>query len=100
VVVMIMYVKTAKVAFRLVQAGSLKDKRQVARGLADRLRNKFNVSVAEVSRQDVHKELVLGLSLVSANEGHGQNCLDEILRFMEDFVEMNGAGELVEVEIW
>ena len=92
-----MYVKSAKLTFRLPHAGSLKDKRQVARSMMDRVRNKFNASVAEVERHDAHQTLVVGLSLVSASEAHGQNSLDEIIRFMDDFAEGQGV-ELVEVE--
>ena len=37
---------------RLPESGSLKDKRQVVRSLAQRIRNKFQVSVAEVGDND------------------------------------------------
>ena len=47
---------------------SLKDKRQVLLSLKDRLREKFNLSVAEVDGQDLWQKAVLGLACV-ANEG-------------------------------
>jgi uncharacterized protein len=47
---------------------SLKDKRQVLHSLKDRLRGKFNVSVAEVDGQDLWQKAVLGIACV-ANEG-------------------------------
>ena len=51
---------------------SLKDKRQVLVSLKDRLREKFNLSVAEVDGQDLWQKAVLGLACV-ANEGRYAN---------------------------
>jgi uncharacterized protein YlxP (DUF503 family) len=47
---------------------SLKAKRQVLLSLKDRLRDKFNVSIAEVGDQDLWQKAVLGMACV-ANEG-------------------------------
>ncbi|HET8579713.1 MAG TPA: DUF503 domain-containing protein, partial [Nitrospiraceae bacterium] len=46
---------------------SLKAKRQVLLSLKDRLRDKFNVSIAEVGDQDLWQKAVLGIACV-ANE--------------------------------
>ena len=51
---------------------SLKDKRQVLQSLKNRLREKFNLSVAEVDGQDLWQKAVLGLACV-ANEGRYVN---------------------------
>lgn len=51
---------------------SLKDKRQVLLSLKDRLREKFNLSVAEVDGQDLWQKAVLGFACV-ANEGRYVN---------------------------
>jgi uncharacterized protein YlxP (DUF503 family) len=54
------------------ESQSLKDKRQVLLSLKDRLREKFNLSVAEVGEQDLWQKAVLGLACV-ANEGRYVN---------------------------
>ena len=54
------------------ESQSLKDKRQVLLSLKDRLREKFNLSVAEVDGQDLWQKTVLGLVCV-ANEGRYVN---------------------------
>ena len=41
---------------------SLKDKRQVLHSLKDRLRGKFNLSVAEVDGHDLWQKAVLGMA--------------------------------------
>jgi uncharacterized protein YlxP (DUF503 family) len=54
------------------ESQSLKDKRQVLLSLKDRLREKFNLSVAEVDGQDLWQKAVLGIACV-ANEGRYVN---------------------------
>jgi len=54
------------------ESQSLKDKRQVLLSLKDRLREKFNLSVAEVDGQDLWQKAVLGFACV-ANEGRYVN---------------------------
>jgi uncharacterized protein YlxP (DUF503 family) len=58
---------------------SLKAKRQVLVSLKERLRGKFNVSIAEVGDQDLWQKAVLGIACV-ANEGAYVNqVLDQVL---------------------
>jgi uncharacterized protein YlxP (DUF503 family) len=60
----------------------LKDTRQVLLSLKDRLREKFNLSVAEVDGQDLWQKAVLGLACV-ANEGRYVNrLLDQALNLI------------------
>lgn len=49
------------------ESKSLKDKRWVLRSIKDRIRNKFNVSVAEVGANDLWQRSVVGIACV-ANE--------------------------------
>lgn len=61
---------------------SLKAKRQVLLSLKDRLREKFNVSVAEVGEQDLWQKAVLGIVCV-ANEGkHVNQVLDQAVNLI------------------
>jgi len=53
--------------FHLHGNRSLKGKRKIAQSLKQKLRNKFNVAVAEVEAMDVHDKLVLGV-VTTANE--------------------------------
>ena len=64
------------------ESQSLKDKRRVLLSLKDRLREKFNLSVAEVDRQDLWQKAVLGLACV-ANEGrHVNQVCDQALNLI------------------
>lgn len=83
-----------KITIRIPYAQSLKEKRQVAKSLIARTRNKFNVSIAEVAAQDIHQTLILGAALVSCSHTHAQNMLDEMLRFLE----LHLDGDILSVE--
>jgi uncharacterized protein len=61
---------------------SLKSKRQVLMSLKQRVRDKFNVSVAEVGEQDRWQSALLGIACV-ANEGPYVNqVLDQVLNLI------------------
>ena len=51
-------------------ARSLKDKRQALRSLETRLRNKFNVAVAEVEHQDLWQRARVAVVSVNTDHGH------------------------------
>ncbi|HEV8384482.1 MAG TPA: DUF503 domain-containing protein [Candidatus Acidoferrales bacterium] len=59
-------------------ARSLKDKRQVLRSLKDRLRQHFNVAVAELDHQDVWQRALVGIVTLSNDEQHLRESLDHV----------------------
>jgi uncharacterized protein YlxP (DUF503 family) len=61
---------------------SLKDKRQVLLSLKDRLRQKFNLSVAEVDEQNLWQKAVLGLACVANDGRHVNQVLDQALNLI------------------
>lgn len=63
---------------RLEDSHSLKDKRHVVQGLKDRLRNKFNVAVAEIDYQDVWQRAVLAAVTVSADRVFAEKVLHAV----------------------
>lgn len=58
---------------------SLKSKRQVLSSLKDKLRGKFNVSVAEVDEQDLWQKAVLGIACVANETAYVNQVLDQVL---------------------
>src|SRR5260221_13118407 len=61
-------------------ASSLKDKRQVLRKVVDRLRSRFNVSVAEVGDQDLWQKAVVGIVAVANDHSFVNEVLDKCAR--------------------
>ena len=58
--------------------GSLKEKRSRLKPLLTRLHKEFNISVAEIDRQDIWDQAVLGCALVSNDPAFTQRALAEI----------------------
>jgi uncharacterized protein len=77
-----------KVRLRLPDNLSLKGKRQVVKSLTARLKNKFDVSVAEVEDNDLWQLATIGICFVS-NEKRFTN---EVLSRTVDFV-VNSQGD-------
>ena len=75
-----MLVGSLKVRLLVRESQSLKDKRQVVRSVKDRLRNGFNVSVAEVEAEDHRQMAVLGMAMVSNEAGHIRQTFDQIVQ--------------------
>jgi len=61
-------------------ARSLKDKRHVIKGLKDRLRNRFNVAVAEIGYQDLWQRGLVSAVTVSGEHAHADSVLQSVER--------------------
>jgi len=71
------------VEFHLTAAHSLKEKRRVLRRLKDRLRGRFNVSVAEIDHQDLWQRATLGIVAISESRGPLELCFDQLRGLVE-----------------
>jgi len=70
---------------------SLKEKRMVVKSLKDRVRNRFNVSVAETDHQDVWTRAELTVAVVAG----GRRQADSVLDRVDQFVESDGRALIV-----
>lgn len=78
-----MYVGVLRLTFHVPAARSLKDKRSVVRRFRDRVRARFDVSVAEVAGQDLLQRAVFGVSVVSSDATVCQSVLEQVAREAE-----------------
>ena len=74
-----MVVGVCTVELWIPESQSLKDKRQVLHSLKDRLRGKFNLSVAEVDGLDLWQKAVLGMACVANDGSHVEQVLEQAL---------------------
>ncbi len=84
-------VGSCELILHLPENHSLKGKRQVSRSLVQRIRNRFNVSVAEVADHDQWQTLSLGVSCVSGDSRHANEILSKVI----DFVDHQDNGALL-----
>ena len=77
-----MNVGVCRIKLRLPENLSLKGKRRVLKSITTRVRNKFNVAVAEVDDQDVWQLATLGICCVSSNGRQTNEVLSKVVDFV------------------
>lgn len=78
-----MNIGACKVRFRLPQNQSLKGKRQISKSITERVKNRFNVSIAEVDDHDLWQLFTLGITCVSTSPQHANEVLSKVVAFIE-----------------
>jgi hypothetical protein len=89
-----MHLGTLRIVLHIPQSRSLKSKRQVLNQIKDKLRNKFNISLAEIDDNDLWQRATLGVAAVTNSHQH----LEQILSQIENAVAANPNIVLVDVE--
>lgn len=85
-----------KVRLRLPDNLSLKGKRQVVKSLTSRIKNKFNVSVAEVEDNDLWQLATIGIVFVSNDKRFTNEVLSKAVELV---VNSQGDFEMLDHEI-
>ncbi len=73
-----------RLELRLPENHSLKGKRAVLRTIKARVRNTFNVSIAECAEHDLWQRAVLGVARVGAEQPDVEAALHHVVGFIED----------------
>lgn len=91
-----MNVGICKVKLRIPENQSLKGKRHVIKSLIERVKARFNVSIAEVDDQDLWQLSTIGIVSVSNHNTH----VNEVLSKVVNYISQNTYGaELLDYEI-
>lgn len=91
-----MVIGIATIELRIPMNGSLKGKRSVIKPIISKLRNDFNVSVAEVDDQDSLRSAVIGVACVSSDQDYAHGLLMKVVASVE---RLRMDAELVDYEI-
>jgi uncharacterized protein YlxP (DUF503 family) len=62
---------------------SLKEKRRILKSLMTRLRNNFNISVAEVGDNDVLRSTILGAAVTANSTSFGHQVIAKVVNKIE-----------------
>jgi uncharacterized protein YlxP (DUF503 family) len=83
------------ITFRLQECRSLKSKRKIVKSIVHRVRNKFNVSIAEVGANDIYQRADIGFSLV----GNNRRVLNSKMDKMLNMIDALGLAEVIDTEL-
>jgi uncharacterized protein YlxP (DUF503 family) len=78
-----MFVGVLRLTFHVPHARSLKDKRRVVQKFKDRVKARFDVSIAEVAEQDRLQLAVFGVSVVSGDAAVCDSVLEHVAHVAE-----------------
>jgi len=87
-----MIIETLEIRIYASWVHSLKEKRMIVKSLTAKIRNKFNISIAEVKDQDIHQSIVLGLACVAGNTALADSIMDNVITFIEENTEAEITG--------
>ena len=79
-----MMVGICSIELRLAENHDLKGKRRVLKSIKDRVRSRFNVSIAEVGDLDAWQRSTIGLACVSKDRDQVESTLAHVAAFVED----------------
>ncbi len=92
-----MIIGTCKVYMSANWVYSLKEKRMVLKSIIDKIKNKFNVSIAEVENQDIHKSIVIGFACVTNETSHANSIIDHVINFIENNCDATIEDIIIEI---
>jgi len=84
-----------EVDLRVGQGRSLKHKRQIINGLKKRIRNRFNVSVAEIDHHQLWQRAALGICCVETSRTRSHRLLQQVV----GFIETEGDSSIIDYHI-
>ena len=83
------------IELHLPDVGSLKGKRHALKGLKERVRARYEVSVAEVDHHDLWQRATLALACVSHDARHASEVVSKAMDFIEEHVE----GQVIDTSL-
>lgn len=78
----------AEIECMLYEGHSLKEKRSVIKRVIAKLRNDFNVSIAELDYHDLWQRTKLGIITISNEQVYSEKVIQEVLRVIDSYPEM------------
>ena len=82
------------VTLHILESHSLKEKRKVVRSLIERVRKRYNISIAEVDHQDSWQVAGIGFTCISSSGSHADSMLAENIRFIEGNVTFGSLADV------
>lgn len=92
-----MIIGSVEIDLNLPGVNSLKEKRKIVKSLTTRIRNKFNVSIAEVDFNDRHRSARIGAAIVTNDRKFADQVIAGVVSMIESNPEINLVDYQVEI---
>lgn len=79
-----MMIGSCEIEILIYESNSLKEKRQVIKSIIERIKSKFNASVAEVGFNELWNKSLIGIAVVSNNKSLCDASISRIISFIDN----------------
>ncbi len=79
-----MFIGVCTLYMKAEWVNSLKEKRMTVKSIIEKSKHRFNISIAEVDMQDVHKTIVIGFACVSNEKAHAERMVNTVIDYIEN----------------
>ena len=67
----------------IYESNSLKDKRHIIKSIIGKVQSRFNVSIAEIGKNDSWQISIIGFSCVTNDTNHANEIISKVLKFID-----------------
>lgn len=92
-----MLVGSSQIELIIYESNSLKEKRHVIKSIIERIKVRFNVSVAEVDHHELWNRSVIGLAVVSNSKALCESTLLKVIDFIDNDERVEIINHFMEV---
>lgn len=79
-----MIVGSCTIEIIIYESYSLKEKRHVIKSIIERLKSRFNISIAEVGENDKWQKSIIGFAAVSNSKKHADEVINKVINFIDN----------------
>ena len=88
---------TCQLELRIYEADSLKGKRRVIKSIMEKLKCRFNISIAEIGLNDLWKSSIIGFACVSNKTDHVNEIISKVIKFIDGDSRVEIVDEIIEI---
>lgn len=90
-----MTIGTCILELKLFSPNSLKEKRRIIKSLIEKLKNRYNISVAEVGDNDLWQVSTIAVVCVSKDSQFANEVINKVVDFVDNFNDV----EIINVDV-
>lgn len=92
-----MIIGTCSLKLMIYESNSLKDKRRVLKSIIERIKSRFNVSIAEVDLNEKWQLGIIGIACVTNDSKYAQQIISNVINFIENDDRVEILEENIEI---
>lgn len=78
-----MIIGACELKLQIFESNSLKDKRHTIKSIINRLKSRFNISIAEVGLYDSWKTTIIGFVCATNDSQHANEIISNVIKFID-----------------